>query len=179
MAKQVALLRAVNVGKRQVPMARLRELMAADGFTEVVTFLQSGNVVFADGGRSAAENATRLERLISDEFGFPVEVVIRTHAELNAVIAHDPLPNRAEDPKKYVVVFFATVPAAAAVDALDPADFAPDEYAFHGLELYSYSPEGVHTSKFTQAFLKRRLGVPVATGRNWTTVLRLAELAAD
>ncbi|MBR7839848.1 hypothetical protein KDL01_41820, partial [Actinospica durhamensis] len=65
------------------------------------------------------------------------------------------------------------------VAALDPAEFAPDEFAFHGLELYTWSPGGVHTSKFTQPFLKRKLAAPVATGRNWTTVLRLRELSAD
>lgn len=178
MARQVALLRAVNVGKRQVPMARLRQVMGDAGFADVATFLQSGNVVFADGGRPAGENAVLLEKLITDEFGFPVEVVVRTLEELDAVIAGNPLPARVEDAKRYVVTFFATAPDAAAVAALDPADFAPDEFAFRGLELYTWSPGGVHTSKFTQPFLKRRLGVPVATGRNWTTVLRLRELAA-
>ncbi|MBR7839403.1 DUF1697 domain-containing protein, partial [Actinospica durhamensis] len=92
MTRQVALLRAVNVGKRQVPMARLRQLMAEDGFEDVVTFLQSGNVVFADGGRTAERNGTRLEKLIEDEFGFAVEAVMRTHRQLDAVIAHNPLP---------------------------------------------------------------------------------------
>jgi uncharacterized protein (DUF1697 family) len=172
--RQIALLRAVNVGKRQVPMARLRQLMAEDGFEDVVTFLQSGNAVFADGGRTAA----RLETLISKEFGFRVEVVVRTLEEWDAVIAHNPLPARTEDPKRFVVIFFAEPPDAAAVAALDPADFAPDEFAFRGLELYAWSPQGVSTSKFTPQFLKRRLGAEVATGRNWSTVLKLRELAA-
>lgn len=178
-SKQIALLRAVNVGKRQVPMARLRELMAAAGFEEVTTYLQSGNVVFADGGRGAAENGARLEKLLLDEFGFVVECVMRTSAELNAVIAANPLPERVADPKRYVVTFFGTPPDAQAVAALKPEDFAPDEFEFIGSELYSWSPNGVHTSKFTQQFLTKKLGAAVATGRNWSTVLKLRELAAE
>jgi uncharacterized protein (DUF1697 family) len=60
---QVALLRAINVdGKRMAPTAQLRELMAADGFTDVRTYLQSGNVLRAGGGRSPAESGARLEK---------------------------------------------------------------------------------------------------------------------
>jgi uncharacterized protein (DUF1697 family) len=176
--KQIALLRAVNVGKRQVPMARLRQLITDAGFEDVVTYLQSGNVVFADGGREPGENGERLEKLIEDEFGFTVEVVMRSLDQLEAVIARNPLPERTEDPKRYVVTFFADAPDHAAVAALEPEEFAPDEFAFDGLELFTWSPGGVHTSKFTQQFLKRKLGTQVATGRNWTTVLKLRDLAA-
>ena len=67
MAKQIALLRAVNVGKRQVPMARLRELMGAAGFQDVSTYLQSGNVLFADGGNSPEQNGAKLEQLLVED----------------------------------------------------------------------------------------------------------------
>jgi uncharacterized protein (DUF1697 family) len=177
MGKQIALLRAVNVGKRQVPMVRLKELMAAEGFLEVSTYLQSGNVFFADGGLSAAENGARLEKLLLDGFGFVVEVVMRSAAQLDAVIAANPLPERVADSKRYVVTFFGRAPEAAVVAGLKAEDFEPDEFAFLGDELYSWSPDGVHTSKFTPQFLSRRLGVAVATARNWNTVLKLRELA--
>lgn len=177
MGKQIALLRAVNVGKRQVPMGRLKELMTAGGFLEVSTYLQSGNVFFADGGLGPAENGARLEKLLLDEFGFVVEVVMRSSAQLDAVIAANPLPERVADSKRYVVTFFGQAPSSAAVAGLRAEDFAPDEFAFLGDELYSWSPNGVHTSKFTMQFLNRKLGISVATARNWNTVLKLRELA--
>lgn len=177
MSKQIALLRAVNVGKRQVSMARLKELMAAQGFTDVVTYLQSGNVVFGDGGRSIEENGQRLEKLLLEEFGFVVECVMRSAEDLEAIVKANPLPERVADPKRYVVVFFGQAPDAAVVASLKAEDFAPDEFEFRGRELFAWSPNGVHTSKFTPQFLKRKLGVEVATGRNWTTVLKLRELA--
>jgi uncharacterized protein (DUF1697 family) len=179
MGKQIALLRAVNVGKRQVPMARLKELMSAAGFQDVSTYLQSGNVFFADGGRSPQENGARLEKLLLDEFGFVVECVMRSTEQLDAIIAANPLPERVADPKRYVVTFFGEAPDQTAAAGLKPEDFAPDEFAFLGTELYSWSPNGVHTSKFTPQFLKRKLGVQVATARNWSTVLKLRELAGD
>jgi uncharacterized protein (DUF1697 family) len=179
MGKQIALLRAVNVGKRQVPMAKLRELMAAAGFQDVATHLQSGNVFFAHGGLSPAENGARLEELLHDEFGFVVECVMRSTEHLDAVIAANPLPERVADAKRYVVTFFDQAPDAALVAALKAGDFAPDEFAFIGDELYSWSPNGVHTSKFTQQFLTRKLKVKVATARNWDTVRKLRELAGD
>jgi uncharacterized protein (DUF1697 family) len=177
MGKQIALLRAVNVGKRQVPMGRLKELMGAAGFLEVSTYLQSGNVFFADGGLSAAENGGRLEKLLLEEFGFVVEVVMRSAAQLDAVIGANPLPGRVADSRRYVVTFFGRAPEAGVVAGLKAEDFEPDEFAFLGDELYSWSPNGVHTSKFTPQFLSRRLGVQVATARNWNTVLKLRELA--
>ena len=177
MGKQIALLRAVNVGKRQVPMARLKELMTAGGFLEVATYLQSGNVFFADGGLSAAANGARLEKLLLEEFGFVVEVLMRDSAQLDAVIAANPLPARVADARRYVVTFFGQGPEAAAVAGLKAEDFEPDEFAFLGDELYSWSPNGVHTSKFTVQFLNRKLGIEVATARNWNTVLKLRELA--
>ena len=179
MGKQIALLRAVNVGKRQVPMGRLRELMGAEGFSDVATYLQSGNVFFGDGGRSAAENGGRLEKLLLEEFGFAVEVVMRSTAQLDAVIAANPLPARVADSKRYVVTFFGggQAPDAAVLAGLRAEDFEPDEFAFLGDELYSWSPNGVHTNKFTQQFLNRKLGIQVATARNWNTVLKLRELA--
>jgi uncharacterized protein (DUF1697 family) len=175
---QLALLRAINVsGTRTVPMARFRELMAADGFAGVRTHLQSGNVVFADGGRSPVENGARLEKLLFDEFGFTVECVMRTVEQWDAVIAANPLPHHAEDAKNYVVTFFDAAPDPTIVGALKAEDFAPDEFVFTGNELYTWSPKGVHTNKFTQQFLKRKLGVAIATGRNWNTVLKLREIA--
>jgi uncharacterized protein (DUF1697 family) len=179
MGRQIALLRAVNVGKRQVPMARLREVMAAAGFQDVATYLQSGNVLLADGGLSPAENGARLEKLLLDEFGFVVECVMRTTGQFDAIIAANPLPKRVADAKRYVVTFFGQAPDPELVAALKPEDFAPDEFRFIGDELYAWSPNGVHTSKFTQQFLTRKLKVQVATGRNWDTVLKLRELAGD
>ena len=86
MPSYVAFLRAVNVGKRQVRMASLRTLLEAEGYEEVETHIQSGNLKVRSGVRSAAKVEADLRRAISDEFGFDVPVVVRTPAQLRTLV---------------------------------------------------------------------------------------------
>src|SRR3546814_20997242 len=76
----IALLRAINVGKRQVPMKELRVLAEELGFTDARTYVASGNLIFAGkGGAGVVEE--KLEKVISKRFGFRVEVIVRTADE--------------------------------------------------------------------------------------------------
>ena len=173
MTTLVALLRAVNVGRRQVPMAELRALLAAEGFAEPQTLLQTGNVVV--GTELAPDDAARaMEQAIAARFGFGVDVVVRTAAELAAVAATDPFGGAADDPAKRLVVFFAAPPDVA---PLAGADFAPERLTAVGPELHLWCPGGVGRSAMLAARPMARLW-STGTARNWRTVTRLAELAA-
>src|SRR5690348_15208602 len=92
MAGYVALLRGINVGgKNPVPMAELRACIESAGFTDVATYIQSGNVVFgAPAGGSAAALTGTLEPLLSQRFGFALTVVVRSRAQMRAVVAAAP-----------------------------------------------------------------------------------------
>src|SRR5690349_21027558 len=100
MPRQVALLRGINVGgNKQVAMATLRGLFEDGlGFTDVKTYVNSGNVVFS--GRKAT--ARRIERAIEAEFGFDVAVVLRTRDELAAVVEENPFAGVADNPSRYL-----------------------------------------------------------------------------
>ena len=173
--RYVALLRGINVGKaRQVDMPRLREVLAARGHEEVRTHLRSGNVVL-DSGLSEGALATDVTAAIEQEFGFDVPVVVRTGAEVAAVVAGDPFATVATDPARYLVTFLPEPPAPAAVDALPPADSG--EYLVRGRELYLWLPDGITNTPLGSWKWDRLLGVP-GTARNWNTVRRLAELAS-
>jgi len=173
--RYVALLRGINVGKaRQVDMPRLREVLAARGHEEVRTHLRSGNVVL-DSGLSEGALATDVTAAIEQEFGFDVPVVVRTGAEVAAVVAGDPFATVATDPARYLVTFLPEPPAAAAVDALPPADSG--EYLVRGRELYLWLPDGITNTPLGSWKWDRLLGV-AGTARNWNTVRRLAELAS-
>ena len=107
--RYVAFLRAVNLGKtRQVPMARLRTLLTEDGFDNVGTYIQSGNVFFDATERSKTKLTTRLETLLAGEFGFEVPVMLRTLAELEKLLASDPFEGRPRNDDEYrlLVTFF-------------------------------------------------------------------------
>ena len=109
--RYVAFLRAVNLGKtRQVPMARLRKLLEAEGFDNVGTYIQSGNVFFDSTERSKAKLTKRLEAVIAGEFGFEVPVMVRTLPELEKLLASDPFGGKPRDDDAYrlLVTFHPT-----------------------------------------------------------------------
>ena len=87
MATFVAFLRAVNVGKRQVKMAALRTELEANGFTEVTTFIASGNLRVETSMRAAAKVEKELERVMEAWLGFDVPTMVRTPKQL--VAAYD------------------------------------------------------------------------------------------
>ena len=171
------LLRGINLGRtRRVGMGPLRDLLTARGYDGVRTHLQSGNVVL-DADRPAAEVAGDVERAIESEFGFPVPVVVRTGPDLAAVLAADPLAGTWTDPARLLVTFLVEEPDPALVAALPPAGPADGDYRLLGRELYLWFPDGVSVSPIGKWRWDRLLGVD-GTARNWTTVRRLAELAA-
>jgi uncharacterized protein (DUF1697 family) len=177
--KYVALLRAVNVGGRnKIAMARLRELLEGLGYGEVRTHLQSGNAVFTADGSSPGRVTNEVEGALASEAGLVAKVLVRTRAELERVVAENPLLDLAGDHARLLVTFLSQTPDRDLLGELAPADFEPDVFAVGEREIYVWYPEGVRATKLSNAFWEKRLGV-IATGRNWNTVTRLLELAGE
>jgi uncharacterized protein (DUF1697 family) len=170
-----ALLRGINVGGRvRIPMSRLRSTFEGLGHEDVVTYLQSGNVVFRADGK-APELAAGIERRIAEKYGLDVAVLLRTPRELPAIAARNPFLADEEDLTKLHVVFLETAPARSAIARLDPARSPPDRFSARGRELYLHLPNGAGRSKLTNDYIERTLGTR-ATARNWRTVSKLVEL---
>jgi uncharacterized protein (DUF1697 family) len=157
-------------------MAKLREALEDGGFAEVRTHLQSGNVVLQSKTKPE-QTGRKCERVIEDEFGLAIDVVVRTPAELERVVKRNPLGKVAKDPKRYQVSFLAGPLPAASKHKLKEALQEPEELVFSGREIYAWHPNGVARSKLWAALAGRGLGV-TATARNWTTVTKLLELAS-
>jgi len=175
----VALLRAINVGGRNVvAMARLRELLTELGYGAVRTHLQSGNALFMADGTPPELVEEELERGLVDELGVAVKVLVRTRAELERVVAANPLLDVAGDHKRLLVTFLSRAPDQALASELAPADFEPDVFALGEREIYAWYPDGVRATRLSNAFWERRFQV-VATGRNWNTVTRLLEMMRE
>lgn len=171
----VALLRAVNLGARnKVPMARLRALLDDAGYGSVRTYIASGNVIL-DGPRGRGTVANGIERLVADAFGVETTAIMRTPGELVALVAGHPF---GRDTSQSHVVFLSGKPNAADARRLADADQSPDRAQLVGTDVYLLYPAGVQGSRLSAARLERLLGVQ-ATHRNWRTVAKLAELAAD
>jgi uncharacterized protein (DUF1697 family) len=175
----VALLRGINLGARnRLAMADLRRVLEELGFERVRTHLQSGNAVFKAGIRSAAAVEKAVEQAIMDQLGMDVRVLVRTPAQLRKVLAVNPFGARATDHARYMVVFLEKPLTKKAVADVDPEKYLPEEYAVDGRHLYLWLPDGSHASKLARTLSEQKLGV-VGTLRNWRTVTKLAEMAAD
>ena len=178
MACYVALLRGVNVGgKNLMPMRTLAALFADAGCGSVRTYIQSGNVLFDASTSAAARVPLLVSKAIAKQLGFAAPVILRSAAELAQVVAGCPFVPARDDIQTLSVLFLREVPAASGVKALDPARSPPDEFAVRGKHVYLHCPGGFARTKLTNDYFDRKLAT-VSTGRNWRTIVKLAELAS-
>lgn len=177
----VILLRAVNVGGTgKLPMASFRKLLEDLGYTNVATYIQSGNAV-VDARGTAASVAKAVATAIEKHMGAPVGVVVRTHEDLGRIIAANPFAvEAAADGARVHVAFLAGPAGKGAKTALEEVvvkyPTRRDRYHLAGDHLYFHFPEGAADTKFTGKTIDRAIGV-IATGRNWNTVLKLHQMA--
>jgi uncharacterized protein (DUF1697 family) len=176
MARSIALLRAVNVGGRKLPMAELRALCGELGWKDVETYIQSGNLVFTAPGRPEALEAT-LEKAIEERFGLDVPVIVRTARQWGACAAANPFAAVARDePNRLQLLVSKRPPHADASEKLMERAQAGEVVKAAGGALWFHFPEGVGRSKLTPALIDKACGSP-STGRNWRTVVKLKEMA--
>ena len=175
MARQIALLRGINLASRnRVPMPALRAALEEAGYEDVATLVQSGNILL-----TSTKQPKTLEReitaLVKAEFGVDAATVVRTRDELAGVIERNPIPDGPSLPKLFQVTFFSDEPDAAAVAKLGAQDFGTERVEVIGREAYAWHPEGIQKSKLARALASGLRGD--GTARNWNTVTKLLELA--
>jgi uncharacterized protein (DUF1697 family) len=165
----IALLRAVNVGGTgKLPMSDLKALCEAAGFTKVKTYIASGNVVF-EAAMTEAEVAAALDSKLIVYARKPVGVLVRTAAEMAAVLAANPFPDAA--PNFTVAIFLDTPPAKDALDGVVAAD--GEDVRLGKREIYVHYPNGQGRSKLKLPAAK------AGTARNINTVGTLARMAKE
>jgi uncharacterized protein (DUF1697 family) len=168
MTEYIALLRAVNVGGTgKLPMADLKSICEDSGFACVETYIASGNVVF-ESRAAASKVKSELEARLLEYAGKPIGVVVRTAAEMRAVLKANPFP---DGEAKYTYAIF--LDRSPPHDALDRVTGRSDEKMSLGdREIFVHYPSGMGRSK---------LKIPAAktgTARNMNTVAKLAEMAS-
>ena len=169
MTAYVALLRAVNVGGTgKLPMTELKAMCEAVGFRDVRTYIASGNVVFEAEG-DEAQVKTALEARLEAFAGKKVGVLVRSPAEMDAVLADNPFPDKA--PNRTVAIFLDVPPSQAMLDEVSGIN--GEELRLGSREIYVHYGDGMGNSK---------LKIPAAamgTARNMNTVAKLARMAAE
>lgn len=178
MAQHILLLRGINIGPRnRIAMPALRDVLDDGGFDDVRTYLQSGNVVLSSRAKPEAVGR-KCEALIEEHFRIEIPVVVRTRAQLEAVVDRNPLRKVATDPKRYQVSFLSAKPTRAVLTRVEEAAVSPEQVVAIGCEIYAWHPGTIARSRLWALLAGRQLGV-TATARNWTTVTSLLSLARE
>ncbi len=175
--KYIAILRGINVGgKRKILMADLKAMFQKMGFTDLSTYIQSGNIIFhSDKNRKPQELSKEIQHEIANTFGFEVPVIIRTPEQISLAIQSNPFYSSEEDIPHLHLTFLGDSPSTENIISTESYSFEPDRFVLDGDSVYVYCEGKYHESKLSNNFFEKKLGVP-ATTRNWKTVLKLGEL---
>jgi uncharacterized protein (DUF1697 family) len=193
MPTHVVLLRGINnLGSKRVTMAELQQLVTSLGHTSVMTYIQSGNVLFTPrptdsrtaGRTDAAEIAAELERAIAGQIGLQARAVVLSREGLARCICDNPYPEQT-NPRLLHAVFLPDVPAPGLAAWVADAELqvqakgSRDRAQLLGRTVYLHTPDGYPSSELRRVLA--RAGGPTSaamagTARNWATVTRLAEL---
>jgi len=178
--KYISILRGINVsGQKKIKMLDLKLLYESLGFKRVVTYIQSGNVIFETSAKNKSSIKTLIEDAIEKKYKFHVPVEIRTNKEIRSIIKNSPFGDidLTEDGTKVLVTFLDVKPAKERVSTVLSYVVSPEKLVVNGTEVYLYCPNGYGKSKLSNIFLESKLGVQ-ATTRNWKSVHKLYELSA-
>lgn len=171
----VALIRGIKVGRaKRVAMADLRQLVAALGYRDVHTLLNSGNVVFTHSRGGTQSAATRLEEGLATQLGVAARVIVLTADELQVVVNENSILDRMSDPARMQVCFVQNPAILSTAKPLLGQDWQPEALALGSRAAYVWCRDGILESRVLPA-LGKALG-DAATARNWSTVDKLLAL---
>ncbi|MDX6558273.1 MAG: hypothetical protein QOF72_1322 [Blastocatellia bacterium] len=174
MPKYVALLRAINVGGHTVKMDYLRNLFVAMGFSNVESFIASGNVIFDSRSKDGAALERKIEKHLQTILGYEVKTFVRSISELAAVANYKPFSESELSTHSLYVGFAAETPSDHSRQKLLSFICEVDDLHVHGREVYWLCRAKMMTdSGFSGALAEKALGMGM-TFRNSTTVKKLA-----
>jgi uncharacterized protein (DUF1697 family) len=179
-ARQVAFLRAINVGGHTVTMSRLREIFEELRFDDVETFIASGNVVFTSGSQTSTSMERAIAARLEEELGYEVVTFLRTAQEVVKIASHKAFPP-AEVRKAgaYCIGFLARPLDAKRRKALAALTSPIDKFHVHDRQVYWLCQKQQHESKFSNVVFEKATGARV-TFRGARTLSKLAvKLAAS
>ena len=171
----IAFLRAINVGGNNiVKMDRLRKLFEGEGYTNVETFIASGNVIFDGTGKTGSVERA-IEAMLKEALGYEVSTFVRTGAELRALAAHDAFtPAAVTKATRFNVAFLARPLDAKGKKALMALKSRVEDFHVHGREIYWLSQVMQSESEISNAVFEKILGQR-STVRGISTVRKMAE----
>lgn len=174
--RYIALLRGINVGgNTMIKMADLRSCFEELGFTNVVSYVNSGNLAFDTTKTSDRKLSEKIEKAVEKIINKNVQVMVREQGSIKEVLEHNPFDGEYETHKQMHVLFLQNeIPNEKRDDVLS-WQTDQERIAIRGREIYALLLGGVAESLIGRGLLERKLKIPM-TARNWRTVEKLAEL---
>jgi uncharacterized protein (DUF1697 family) len=177
MTKHLALLRGINVsGHNLMKMEHLKTMLTNQGFQNVETYIQSGNVFVETNEESSMQVSFDIKQEIFKQFGFDVPVIVISKMDLTYCLQKNPfLKDKNIDTKKLYVAFISKDLPSSAINDLKISQFKPDEAFIDGNKIFIKYDVGAGKTKLDQKYIEKKLNV-TATIRNWNTVQKLYEM---
>lgn len=178
--KHLALLRGINVsGHNMIKMDALKTMLEKSGFTNVITYIQSGNVFVETDDESAFGVGFKIKQEIFKVFGHDVPIIVINKNDLELCLKNNPfLKGKDVDTKKLYVAFISKELPSAAINELKISQFKPDEAVIDGNKIFIKYNVGAGKTRLDQKYIEKKLNV-TATMRNWNTVNKLLEMYED
>ena len=173
----ISLLRGINVsGKKKIIMKDLKALYESLDFQDMLTYIQSGNVIFKS---DEAETILieKIEKAIVQQYGFDVPVQIREVSHFGNIIKACPFSmlDLIEEGTRVMVTFLEKEPCKENIEKLMTYVQEPEHLVLVGREVYLHCPNGYDKTKLNNNFIENKLKVK-ATTRNWKSVVKLYDL---
>jgi len=178
MPKYIALLRGINVsGQKKILMKDLKLLLEKLGYEEVVTYIQSGNVVFNSAAGTTAKLEEEISMGIATEFGYEVPVVVRTRDQIATIIINNPYKDEELlETNKVGYVLFKQIPKKELLTALNQQTFENEVFTVIDNCGYLVYYNGAGNARLNNNLIERKLKIN-ATSRNHRTMMKLLALS--
>lgn len=172
---KIAFLRALNVGKtNRIKMEELKFLFTEIGFSNIVYYLQSGNILFDTNIDSNPNLELMIEKYIQKKFSLNISVVVRTPDELHVMFTNSLLCKQYL-PENLIVTFFKIMPNNNEMEKLNKIDRGEDKFEILGRDLLVFCKGKYHKSKLNNSIIENKLKT-IATSRKLSTINKLLEM---
>ena len=173
--KYVAFLRGINVGgKNKIKMETLREMFTAQGFENVKSYINSGNVIFETRKNNNQKLVAKIEKAIEKEFGLQIKTIVRSISEIEKIIKYNPFEGQFENDKDLHVFFLEEEMPEEKRDILLSNNNENEMFYVRGREIFCLLRVSVLESLMGKDYIAKKLKVS-ATARNWRTVNKILE----
>jgi uncharacterized protein (DUF1697 family) len=174
--KYVALLRGINVGgKNMIKMETLRATFESLGYENVKSYINSGNLVFETRKTDDRKLAKTIHDAIQKDFGFDISVMVRSMKEIEEIVKNNPFDGQFDNHKYLHVFFLDSELSNGQRELIDSITNENERIEVHGRTLYCLLKISIIDSAVGKGIIDKKLKIP-ATGRNWRTIQKIAEL---